>query len=274
MACLTCKRLSSHRFLSLISAPFSPTIRLLSSFPRSPKLAFPCTSCQYPSLLPVPRRLLSTVDKSNIDPFFTAKGYVVIGASPHAGSMGHAIVEQIKRGYKGELYLVNPKGGDILGCKAHKSIADLPGEGQIEAACIAIHAGNVIDAVKQCLAKGIRYFVVVSAGWAEQQGEGKKRQKELVKVSLCEGMPYLFLLCAPAAFSMSAAFSCTSCCSPGITVVCFIASNWLSHNPHVVHGSFVFYSRLLAFASASCSELMRSPVLFSFTINFKLLNPH
>ena len=50
--------------------------------------------------------------------FFEPKSVVVIGASGTPRKPGNDVIQNIlANGFKGELHLVNPKGGEILGMK-------------------------------------------------------------------------------------------------------------------------------------------------------------
>ena len=113
--------------------------------------------------------------------FFEPKSVVIIGASSTPGKPGHEVIRNIlANGYAGKLYLVNPKGGDILGIPVHPSIASLP-EG-IDQAVIIIPAKATIQAIRECVAKGIKAFVLAAGGFSEAGREGEELQKELAKI--------------------------------------------------------------------------------------------
>ena len=112
--------------------------------------------------------------------FFEPNSVAVIGASATPGKAGYVVIRNIlANDYAGKLYLVNPKGGDILGMPAYPSIASLP-EG-IELAIIVIPAKDTIQAVRECAAKGIKSVVLSAGGFSEVDKEGETLQKELVK---------------------------------------------------------------------------------------------
>ena len=76
----------------------------------------------------------------NLGKFFEPKSVVVIGASSAPHKPGNDVVRNIlANGYAGKLYLVNPKGGEIMGMKVESSVHDLP-EG-IELAVVTLPAG-------------------------------------------------------------------------------------------------------------------------------------
>src|SRR5206468_5909163 len=65
------------------------------------------------------------------------KAVAVIGASAEDGKIGNSVMKNlINGGYKGNIYPIHPKAGEILGYKAFKSVLDVPGE--IDTAVFAI----------------------------------------------------------------------------------------------------------------------------------------
>ena len=64
---------------------------------------------------------------SHLKAFFEPKSVVVIGASGTSQKPGNDVIRNIlANGFEGELHLVNPKGGEILGRKVTSSIEELP----------------------------------------------------------------------------------------------------------------------------------------------------
>ena len=59
----------------------------------------------------------------DLNKIFKPESVAVIGASDTPGKVGYIIVSNmISGGYKGKIYRVNPKGGEIQGLKAYKNI--------------------------------------------------------------------------------------------------------------------------------------------------------
>ena len=109
---------------------------------------------------------------------FKPESVAVIGASNTPGKVGYIIVDNlINDGFKGEIYPVNPKGGEILGKKAYKNITEIPGD--VDLAIITIPSPLVNPAVKECGEKGVKNMVVITAGFKEVGGEGAKLEAEL-----------------------------------------------------------------------------------------------
>lgn len=113
--------------------------------------------------------------------FFEPKSVVVVGASATPHKPGNDVIRNIlDNGYKGDLHLVNPRGGEILGIKAYSSIQDLP-EG-IDLAIIILPAKENPRAVRECASKGIKAIVLAAGGFSEVDHVGEALQKELMEV--------------------------------------------------------------------------------------------
>ncbi|MCX5824576.1 MAG: CoA-binding protein, partial [Deltaproteobacteria bacterium] len=116
-----------------------------------------------------------------LDSFFEPRSVAVIGATSGRHKPGNDILLNIAaNGYSGELYLVNPKGGEILGKKVHCSIGDLP-EG-IDLAVIILPAIQNPQAIRECAARGINAIVLAAGGFSEVDEEGRLLQAELEAV--------------------------------------------------------------------------------------------
>lgn len=112
--------------------------------------------------------------------FFEPKSVAIIGASATRHKAGNDVIRNIlANGYEGELYLVNPKGGEILGMKVYRSIEELP-EG-IDLAVIILPASQNPKAVRECASKGIKAIVLAAGGFSEVDEQGERLQQELIK---------------------------------------------------------------------------------------------
>lgn len=113
--------------------------------------------------------------------FFEPKSVAVIGASGTPHKPGHDVIKNIlANGYEGKLFLVNPRGGEILGLPVHTSIAGLP-EG-IELAIILLPAKDTAAVLRECAGKGIGHAVLSAGGFAELDEHGARIQEEISQV--------------------------------------------------------------------------------------------
>ena len=113
---------------------------------------------------------------TSIDRFFNPKSVAVIGASAAKGKPGNDVLQNIfANEYRGALYLVNPKGGEIMGKRVYPSIQDLPED--IDLAVIILPAHLNPQTVRDCAAKGIRAIVLAAGGFSEVDTEGEQLQQ-------------------------------------------------------------------------------------------------
>lgn len=113
-------------------------------------------------------------------PFFEPRSVAVIGATAGRHKPGNDILRNIEaNGYAGELFLVNPKGGEIMGKSVHRSIAELPFG--IDLAVIILPAVHNPQAIRECAARGIGAIVLAAGGFSEVDEEGQLLQQELEK---------------------------------------------------------------------------------------------
>jgi acyl-CoA synthetase (NDP forming)/GNAT superfamily N-acetyltransferase len=88
---------------------------------------------------------------------------VVIGASRRRGTVGRAILDNIRAGgYAGRVYVVNPHARQIGGERCLSSVLDLPEPADL--AVIAVPAAGVLDVAQQCGQRGVRSLVVITSG--------------------------------------------------------------------------------------------------------------
>ena len=119
--------------------------------------------------------------------FLTPESVAVIGASRRRGTVaGELFHNLLAAGFNGPVYPVNRKAEVVQSVLAYKSVLDVPGP--VDLAVLAVPAPAVVEAARDCAAKGVRAIVVVSAGFAETGPEGAERQRELLAVCRAAGM--------------------------------------------------------------------------------------
>ena len=105
---------------------------------------------------------------------------VVVGGSENIQKPGGKVLKNlIDGGYKGKLYVINPKENEVQGIKSYSDPKDLP---ETDMAIIAIAAKYTPETV-DFLAKhkNTKAFIVLSAGFSEESVEGKKLEDKLVE---------------------------------------------------------------------------------------------
>ncbi|MDD5713133.1 MAG: CoA-binding protein, partial [Smithellaceae bacterium] len=116
---------------------------------------------------------------NNLDAIFSPESVAIIGASNTPGKVGHDIFANILRGgFSGTLYPVNPKAKAILSVKTFSTVADIPD--QVDLAILIVPPRACLAAVEDCIKKGVRGLVIVSAGFREVGGEGLEIENRVV----------------------------------------------------------------------------------------------
>lgn len=109
------------------------------------------------------------------------KSIVITGGSNNLGKPGGKVLFNLKDGnFKGDLYVVNPKEQDVQGVKTFADVKDLP---PVDLAIIAIAAKYCVETV-DVLAnqKGTRAFIILSAGFSEENSEGAVYEKQITGI--------------------------------------------------------------------------------------------
>jgi len=127
----------------------------------------------------------------NLDAIFNPKSIAVIGASRDINSVGYGILKNIVRGcvfesehcrpFKGRVYAVNPNATEILKIASYPKITDITDD--VDLAVIAVPAKIVPAVMKDCVNKGVKAIIVISAGFAELGKEGKKLQDDIKEIA-------------------------------------------------------------------------------------------
>lgn len=106
----------------------------------------------------------------------------IIGASNDETKLGGMLMKNmLNADFKGKLYPINPKGGEIMGRKAYASVTDV-GE-PIDLAVVAVKAALVPGEIVKMKEAGIKYATILTAGFKEDSPEGAELEKELVKTA-------------------------------------------------------------------------------------------
>ena len=99
----------------------------------------------------------------NLDKLMAPKSVVAIGASERPGSVGAAVTRNLLAGgFKGEIHLVNRKGGEIGGRPVWRSLSDVLSPADL--AVVMTPAPTVPGILRELGEKGTKAAVIISAG--------------------------------------------------------------------------------------------------------------
>ena len=115
------------------------------------------------------------INKQLLEP----KSIVVIGGSNNVHKPGGSIVRNLMSGgFSGPLHIVNPKEDDVQGIKAFHDVKEIP---QTDLAVLVVAARFCPDYVDYlCAEKGVRAFVIISAGFSEETKEGALLEQRIL----------------------------------------------------------------------------------------------
>ena len=104
---------------------------------------------------------------------------IVVGASNNIHKPGGALLRNLISGqYPGTLYAVNPKEAEVQGVRAYPSVQDVP---SADLAVLAIPAAACPDAVDVLAEKGVKAFIILSAGFGEETHEGALLEERILR---------------------------------------------------------------------------------------------
>lgn len=117
--------------------------------------------------------------RRDLTPLFAPRSVAVVGASDDLSKWGGDVGARLLRGeHRRSVYLVNGRGGEVLGRPAYASLRDLP-EGP-ELVFLAMPAKLWEDVVEDCVASDVKAVVAVTAMLGEMGAEGKAREQAAV----------------------------------------------------------------------------------------------
>ena len=104
-----------------------------------------------------------------------------IGATNNRNKWGFSTITSLIHSFKGPIYPVNNHEEIIQGIKAYKKVTDIPGP--VDLAVFTIPSERVAAAMEECVQKGVKSAVIISAGFAEIGPEGQKLQDEVYAIA-------------------------------------------------------------------------------------------
>ncbi len=145
---------------------------------------------------------------------FEPRSIAVIGASQDKKKIGYAVFNNIiSGGYKGKVFPVSPKGGNLDEHKIFTDILEI--EGEVDCVSIVIPAHLVKDVVKKCAQKKVKFIQIITSGFSEVGN--LREEKEIAAIASESGTrivgPNMFGLYSSTA-SLNSTFSAARI-SPG-----------------------------------------------------------
>lgn len=121
---------------------------------------------------------MSITNPRALDAIFSPRSIAVIGASRRRDSIGFALLHNLLvNEFNGAVFPVNPGAEAIHSLKCYPSVAAIPDP--VDLAVIMVPRQLVQGIVEECVAKGVRGLVVITAGFSETGPEGAERERRL-----------------------------------------------------------------------------------------------
>ncbi len=114
----------------------------------------------------------------NLEKIFRPKAIAVVGASERNGSVGAAIMRNLKAcGFPGEIHPINPNHRKLWQLPACPTVKDL--KTPVDLAVIATPITSVPQIIKECAAAGIGGAVIISSGGKETGERGQRLEASI-----------------------------------------------------------------------------------------------
>jgi acyl-CoA synthetase (NDP forming) len=118
--------------------------------------------------------------KRDLRPLFEPRSVAIVGASNDPAKWGQWFARGALRGeHRRAVYLVNRRGGEILGRPAFRSLEDLPEAPEL--VVLSVPAASFEETVDASLEAGARAIVAIAAGLGESSREGRLREQEVAE---------------------------------------------------------------------------------------------
>jgi acyl-CoA synthetase (NDP forming) len=129
----------------------------------------------------------STIDFKSLYTIFYPKTIAFIGASAVPGKWGHLLPTNAYAGnFKGDIFLVNPKGGTIMGRDVHNTIDDIKGD--VDLAFVTVPASRVMDLIPALEKKHVKGMVLITSGFREVGDQGRQLEHEIMAAAKKAGI--------------------------------------------------------------------------------------
>ncbi|HCY86097.1 MAG TPA: CoA-binding protein, partial [Desulfobacteraceae bacterium] len=122
----------------------------------------------------------ASIDLKALNACFYPESIAFVGASASPGKWGHMLpTNTFAREFGGKVYLVNPKGGKIMGRKVYKRLSEI--KGNVDLAVVTVPADRVMDLIPEMAEKNVRGMLLITSGFREVGEEGRQLEDALIE---------------------------------------------------------------------------------------------
>jgi acyl-CoA synthetase (NDP forming) len=116
----------------------------------------------------------------SLERVFNPRSVAVIGASEVPGKAAERRTRSlIQGGYRGDIYLINPKRSELFGRKAYPNITTV--EKEVDLVMIVVAPKFLVSAVAESVKMGAKGMVIITAGLGETGAEGKTIEAQILE---------------------------------------------------------------------------------------------
>lgn len=127
---------------------------------------------------------------NELDAIFRPASVAIIGAGSNLAKWGGRLFIRLKEStFRGAIYPVNPGHSEILGIKCHPSILDIAGT--VDLAVLCLPAERIPAILEECVKKGVRGAVIITADFAETGEHGKQLEEKTVRIAREGGIRFV-----------------------------------------------------------------------------------
>lgn len=121
---------------------------------------------------------------------FYPSSIAVVGASSTPGKWGFAIFSRlISSGTTAKIYPVHRSAPEILGHQAYRNLLEIPGP--VDLVVIVVPLESVPTAMQECVDKGVKAAIIITAGFKETGGEGAELESEVLSIARKGGVRFV-----------------------------------------------------------------------------------
>jgi succinyl-CoA synthetase alpha subunit len=124
-----------------------------------------------------------------LDILFNPRSVAVIGASNDWNKWGHSTFANLIGRFEGPVYPINRRESQVLGHQAYRSVLEV--DAPIDLALFVIPAPAVPDAMQECVEKGVRAGIIISAGFRETGHEGRILEDRVLAIARSGGLRFV-----------------------------------------------------------------------------------
>lgn len=129
------------------------------------------------------------VNKSDLGAFFNPGSIAIVGVPTGTYRFGGMsfLEKLLESNFSGNLYPINPKGGEIKGLRAYPDLSSLPEVPDL--AIVAVAARLVPSILEECGRIGLTHIHILTSGFKETgTPEGKRLEEDIISISRKKGL--------------------------------------------------------------------------------------